>query len=441
MATTQNFYTNKSYRGWYKRVQICGLICLTAGTLQAAVTNLNDLSSINISHGETVNFSQIVSNITLNGEAATVTANFSDTSMLAPGRHRLIYTALTLNGQTAVKTTFLNVDNAADQTQHPVISGVTNCTFTESRRFDMLRTTTAYSQSAIPLVCRTSIPYPEQLAPGSHTLYYTAIDTNGNSTVTNANITILPLSDKLRRAEWNRLGKALYQKYFEPSRLSPYFTNKTKVYSVFIYGEADTLPGISAHISFRDISFDMTALGQHPMKIEALTARMTALLKELQHHRRLWFDQPYITFAIDLRGSQSGSGETKERGLYSVRIPNSIFQRTDFDELLAAALKAMPHATLRNRTDPGKLRGRVSHNLYEDPNSHIRILFEEDLIDGFAWNFNTQQQNGAVTLEEFFDADLYTAAYAPIKIRFNNGDFGAFTDPILPFIKKSHPNL
>jgi hypothetical protein len=426
---------------WYKRLQISipAFICIAGNTLIAAVTNLNDLGAMNISQGETVIFSQIVSNVTLNGETAAVTANFNDTSLLATGQHRLVYTAITLSGQTAVKTTFLNVNNASLQTQHPLISGITNRTFTESRRFDMLRTISARSQSGIPLVCRTSIPWPEQLAPGSHSIYYTTIDHNGYSSVTNCSISILPLADKFRRAEWNRLGKDLYQKYFEPSHLAPYFTNKTKVYSVFVYGESDTIPGISAHISFRNISFDMLSFGQHPMKIEALTARMTALLKELRHHRRLWFDQPYITFAVDLRGTQAGSGETKARGLYSVRIPNSIFQRNDFDDLLAAAFISMPHATLRNRTDT-KVKGMVSHNLYEDPNSHIRILFEEDLVEYFAWNFKARWKNGEVTLEEFFDADLYTTAYAPVKKRFDNGDFGAFSDPILPFIKISHPN-
>ena len=440
MSITGKCYTNnslkKGWRGRRKLILAVAFICLTEGARCTTVTNLNDLGELNISQGESVIFTQIVENVTVSGEQARVTANFKDTSVLAAGQHRLVYTAITLSGRTAVKTTFLNVDTASPQTQQPTISGVTNATFTETRRFDLLRTVAAYSSSGEPVVCRATLP-SEQLAPGNHSIYFTAVDNSGHSVVTNCSVTVLPLSDSFRRAEWNRLGKALYEKYFEPARLAPYFTSNTKVYSVFVYGEVSTQPGISAHISFRDVSFDMLSFGQHPMKVEALTARMVAFLKELQHHRRFWFDQPYIIFSVDVRAEQSDSGERKERGLYSVRIPNAVFQREDFDEVLLAAFRSMPSAELRSRSDN---KGKVCHALYEDPTSQIRILFEVDLIEGFAWNFTSRWKNGEVTLEENFDAELFAEAYAPVLERFNQGDFGAFSDPVLPFIKSANPN-
>jgi hypothetical protein len=401
-------------------------------------TNINDLADISITQGQQIDWTNYIGTISISGQTANVSVNLPDTTTLATGQHTLIYSAITLNGNTAYKTAHLNIDNATPQSQKPTISGVTNLTFTETQCFDMMHTITANDTNAKPAPLTQSIPFAEWLAPGSHTLHYTAIDTNGFSTVTNCNLTVLPLSDKFRRAEWSHLGNALYTKYFEPDTLSQYFTTNTTVITAFIYGEPTTVPGISAHISLREVKFDMLSFEQHPMKIEALTARITALLKELQHHRRLWFDQPYINFTIDTRASQINTGERKERGLYLVRIPHNIFKQNNFEVSLYNALNAMPRAELRSRSDN---KGKVCHGLYQAPATNIRILFEVDLIEGFAWNFGSRWRLGEVTLEEYFNADLFHEALKTTMKRYRDGDFGPISDPILPFIKQQHPAL
>jgi hypothetical protein len=410
----------------FSGVSLCG----------AGVTNLNDLAELNIAEGERVVFSNIVDEVVISGEVAKVTANFVDTSVLAAGRHRLVYTAMTFDGMTAVKETFLNVGGSGPLSDVPVISGVSNHVFSESRRFDMLRTVEARAAAGEPLVCRVNVPWVEQLAPGVHSIYYTAVDAAGKSAVTNCLVTVLPLAEKFRRAEWSLLGRALYIKYFESERLQPYFQSSVDIVKVFTYGSPQTEPGISAHVSFRDVEFDMLSFGAHPMKVEALAARMTALLEELRHHRRIWYDQPYITFAVDIRGFQAGTDNKKERGLYSVRIPNAVFRRDDFGAVLLGAFKSMPKAEFRSRSDN---KGKVCHNLYTDPQSGIRILFEQDLIEGFAWDYKSRWKRGEVTLEEFFDADMFGSELSKVMQRFRAGGFGAFTDPILPFIKQQRP--
>ena len=401
------------------------------------VTNIANLSEITISEGEQVDYSAITGSITVDGEEAAVTPNLPDTSILSNGRHKLVYSAITFSGKTANKETWLNVGSSAPQQNTPSISGVSNHSFVLGRIYDLMLHVEARSYTNEPLVCTQSIQFPEHLAVGSHTAYFTTIDSDGNSAVTNATLTVIPIDNKFRRAEWALLGNALYDKYFEPSRLATYLGTKGTTMKSFSYAPA--LNAIVADIAFRNVEFDMLSFDAVPMKIEPLTARMLLLLRELHHHRSLWIDQEFIIFEVELRGKQSGSSNSKERGIYSAYIPVDIFKLDNFDQYVLNSLKKLSQmpTSLKSRTD-GK--GKISHKLYESATG-IKILFMEDLIEGFASDYNTRWKNGQVTLEENFDYDMLVDEYNAQVDRFNNLEFGRFTNPSLPFIKQQHQNL
>jgi hypothetical protein len=413
-------------------------VVISAGAaLGDPATSLDELGELNIAPGERVDFSTIVGTVSVDGEPAEVAPNFPDTSVLVPGRHTLVYTAMTFGGKTATKQTFLNVGGTDPLAGVPVMTGVAARTFSQGRIFDLLKGVEARSAGGEPLVCRTSIPYPEHLAPGEHTVHFTAVDGDGKSAVASATVTVLPVDETTRKAEWARLGNFLYEKYFEPARLAPYLGDGAKTIKTFSY--STTEPGIVADVAFRGAEFDMLTFDPVPMKIEPLCARMLLLLKELRHHRYLWLDQEKVVFAVELRGKQQGSGDMKERGIYSVHIPADVFKKETFDEDVIAAfqaLSAMP-TDLKGRTD-GK--GKISRKLYDDAATGIKILFMEDLIEGFASNYNTRWRNGEVTLEENFDSTMLGSEYEAVTARFARGEFGRFTNPKLPFVKQQHPD-
>jgi hypothetical protein len=400
-------------------------------------TSLDELGELNIAVGERVDFSTVVGTVTVDGEAAQVAPNFPDTSVLAQGRHTLVYTAMTFGGKTAFKQTWLNVGGTTPLQDVPVMTGVADRTFSQGRIFDLLKGIEARAADGEPLVCRPNIPYPEHLAPGTHTVYFTTVDAAGKSAVQNATLTVLPTDEATRKAEWARLGNFLYEKYFEPAQLAPYLGSGAKTIKTFSY--STTEPGIVADLAFRGAEFDMLTFDPVPMKIEPLCARMLLLLKELRHHRYLWLDQQKVVFAVELRGKQQGTGDIKERGVYSVHIPADVFKRETFDQDVLAAFQSLSDmaTSLKTRTD-GK--GKISRKLYEDTGTGIKILFMEDLIEGFAWNYRTRWQNGEVTLEENFDSAMFRNEYETATARFERGEFGRFTNPKLPFIKQQHPD-
>ena len=420
-----------------KTLAFVGLLLTATMASAEPATRLEDLSDLSIALGEQVDFSSIIDGVILDGEPATVTPNFPDTSILASGRHLLVYTAMTFSGEMTTKAVNLDVENATPLNDPPTISGVANHTFSQGRLFDLLKGVSANSIAGEPLVCTANIPYPEHLALGTNTIYFTTVDVDGKSAVASATLTVLPIEEKFRKAEWARLGNFLYEKYFEPARLTPYMREDIKIIKSFSY--SPTEHGIVADIAYHNVEFDMLSFDPIPMKVEPLTARMLLLLRELHHHRYLWQDQEKIIFEIATRGVQSGTGNIKERGLYSVYIPVDVFKEDDFDQTIIAALQSLSEmpTTLTGRVD-GK--GKISHKLYEDPTSGIKILFMVDLVEGFASNYNTQWYNGEVTLEENFDIDMLKSEYTAVCQRFDRHEFGCFTNPKLPFIKQQHPN-
>jgi methionine-rich copper-binding protein CopC len=408
---------------------VLGLLFGLSGTMLSGAVEMSDLGPLSIASGERVVFSNLVDEVTLSGgETAWVTANFDDTSVLAPGRHTLVYTACSLTGRTEEVVTTLDVDFSAAQTNVPSLSGIKNLQFTEGAVADLRKDLEAFSSTGMPLETALSLPHPEQLAPGMHTLYYTVVDSEGHSLVDSCSLQVLPLTEAQRRAEWRRLGAGLYEKYFEPTELTPFFKSSGEVLKVFGFGSTNTIPGISAHISFRDVEFDMAAEPPQRLKLERLTARMLLLLKELQLHRRLWLDQPQVVMAVDLRAYQTGTGQKKERGIYSLTIPISVFQQPDFDVEVLRVLQSLPSAVRRSRSDN---KGEVCHLLYTDPTSGIRILYEQDLIES-SWS-NAPEKN--------FDGALCEKTYLELLERFDAGDFGAFIDPTLPFLKQQNRHL
>jgi hypothetical protein len=413
---------------------LAGLSALAFG---GPATSLDGLGEMNIAPGERVDFSTVVGTVTVDGEPAEVVPNFSDTTVLAPGRHTLVYTATTFGGKTAVKQTFLNVGSNTPLSDTPSISGMGDQTFSKGRIFDLLKGVEARAMDSEPLVCRVSISHPEHLALGTHTVYYTTMDADGKSSVVSAVLTVLPVEKKIRHAESEQQGNFLYEKYFEPDRLAPYFRDEGKTIKTFSYSETEN--GIVADVAYRNTEFDMLTFDAVPMKIEPLCARMLLLLRELRHHRYLWLDQQKIVFAVELRGTQQGTGDRKERGVYSCYIPVDVFKKENFEQKILNAFQALSNmpTELKNRIDNN---GRISRKLYEDSATGIKILFMEDLIEGFAWNYNTRWNNGEVTLEENFDFAMFRDEYQAQATRFERGEFGRFTNPKLPFIKQQHPD-
>lgn len=403
----------------------------------ATYTSMSQLGPVSISQGEQLDFKSLVDVVQLDdGEEAVVTANFSDTSELAPGRHRLVYTAITFTGRTETVVTTLDVANSTPLQDVPVFSNLVDKTFYQGDCFNLKKEPVAVDVNGTQVFYTVSVEYPEHLCPGAHTVWFTAVDDQGRSAVTNISVTVLAMEEKFRRAEWVRLGKYLYEKYFEPSRLAPYKESTFSKYLAFSYSPETTMNGIVADVVLRGVKYDWLETNSCPIKVEELTARMLGLLTELRHHRYLWQDSPNIIFEVEERGHLNRSGEsavTKERGLYAVVIPNSIFRQDDFDVEICNALQELATASggISGRND-GK--GATSH-CHITASNGIEILFMQDLIEYAWWSYKSRWEDGSISLEDKFIYPMFYNEYQNVKARLESGGFGRFTNPKLPMLK------
>jgi len=406
------------------------------------VHSLADINPISIAKGELLDYATVVDNVKINGEDAVVSVNLPNTSLLAEGHHKLVFTALTFSGVTETQEVDLNVGNSNPLSNVPVITGVADHAFSEGRLFCLAKAVSASSSTGAKLQVSVNIQYPEHLDPGVHKIYYTAVDKDGKSATKAGSVTVSPVTDSIKKAEWARLGGFLYEKYFEPSRLDPYMKKDangnvtTKIFKTFSY--SPTLHGITAELFYLDIKYDQLSIDPFPIKIEPLMGRMFLLLRELHHHRFLWKQRKMIIVQIAMRGTLDRAGQTaytKDRGIHSFRIPVSIFKKDNFDKYLVEALEGLESMPTKifARTD-GK--GHLSHKLYDDSATGIKILFLEDLREGYYGAFKADWQAGNVTFEENFNVQMFKDEYNAVKNRFKSWDFGYYTNPVLPLIKQ-----
>jgi hypothetical protein len=411
--------------------------------LKGQVHSLNGIQPISISQGELLDYSTVINNVKLNGEDAEIIVNLPNTSILSAGQHKLVFTAMTFSGYTETKETDLNVGNSNPLNDIPQFTGVGDHTFSEGELFRPAKAVSATSKSGKKLQVYINVQYPEHLAPGTHDIYFTAIDENGKSATEKANATVNAVSDSTKKLEWARLGSFLYDKYFEPARLDPYMKKdgngnlNTKIFKTFSY--SPTLHGITAELFYLDVKYDQLAFDSIPIKIEPLMARMMMLLKELHHHRFLWKHLQVVIVQVALRGTLARSGETaytKDRGVHAFRIPVSIFKKENYQTYFTAALQGLADMETKifSRSD-GK--GFLTHKLYDDSAvSGIKIMYLQDLREGYYGAYKTEWQNGNVTFEENFDMQMYKDELNALITKFNNWDFGYFNNPSLPYIKQ-----
>jgi hypothetical protein len=422
-------------------ISIMALVC--PFILKAQVHSLNELQPITINKGELLDYSTVISGVKINGEDAEIIVNLPNTSILAEGQHKLVVTAMTFSGYTETKETELNVGNSNSLSNPPQFTGVADHTFSEGELFRPAKDVAAVSGDGKKLKVAVNIKYPEHLAPGTHDIYFTAVDKNGVSSSEHALLTVNPVSDSLRKMEWARLGAFLYDKYIEPSRLDPYMKKDadgnitTNIFKAFSY--SPTLHGITAELFYKDVKYDQLSFDALPIKIEPLMARVMMILKELHHHRFLWKDQQLVIVQVALRGTLDRSGETaytKDRGIHAFRIPVSVFRKDNYQTYLTAALQGLSDMETKivSRSD-GK--GFLTHKLYDDSDgTGIKIMYLQDLREGYYGAYKTEWQNGNVTFEENFNMQMYQNELDTLNARFKNWDFGCFTNPALPFIKQ-----
>jgi hypothetical protein len=421
---------------------ILGLLC--PFILKGQVHSLSDLQPVTINKGELLDYSTVINDVKLNGEDAEITVNLPNTSVLAEGQHKLVVTAMTFSGYTETKETELNVGNTNPLSDLPAITGAADHTFSEGELFRPALDVKAVSSSGKELEISANIKFPEHLAPGTHNYYLTAVDDEGRSATEKTVLTVEGVSDKIRKAEWARLGAFLYKKYVEPSRLQPYMkynddgTMKTKVFKTFSY--SPTLHGITAEFFYHDVKYDQLSFDPIPIKVEPLMARMMMILKELHHHRFLWKDQQLVIVQVALTGTldRQDTNYLKDRGVHAFRIPVSIFRKTNYQTYLTEALQNLSDmkTEIVPRSD-GK--GYLSHKLYEDGDTGIKIMFLQDLREWYYGAYQEDWQNGIVTFEENFDIKMYKDELDTLTERFSRREFGCFTNPVLPFIKqRSH---
>jgi len=404
-----------------------------------AVHDLVSLSDITISQGESLDFSTVIDGVTLDGETAEISVNFPDTSILADGIHKLVFTALTFSGKSRTRSVNLNVGIGGNQTGVPQFANISDATFKKGSMFNLRENVIAVDSGGANVPFSTNITFPEHLTEGLHRIYYTAIDKSGKSAVQSCEVTVESVSEKVRKVQWARLGDFLYTKYFEPSRLTPYMKTDSngnitsKVIKTFSY--SPVLNAITAEIFYNNIEYDQLAFPVSPIKLESLAARMFLLLNELRHNRFLWLDKDMIIFQIAMRGSINRSGIDKnkyfkDRGFHSVRIPVSIFKKKNFITYIFKAFQdlATPPSVIKRRND-GK--GYIVHKLLDGQGQDITILFIEDMREGYYPEFKSDFKNGLITLEENADMNILQSEFDLNWKRFEDMEFGRFSDPAL----------
>jgi len=408
-------------------------ICLISSAAFSQVHNLNQIQPLHISQGESIVVADIVNNVTVNGDDAVVSVNYADTSILASGRHEIVFTAMTFSGETECFETTLDVDNSNTQTNIPTIQGLKNYEISQGKILDLKLHCEALDSSNKTIAVSTNISYPEHLSEGVHSVYYTAVDSIGHSCVKKITVTVNGVPMKYRRYEWAELGKHLYNKYFEPTR---YENDVDGVYSYFIYNVPNsTEPGIQILMFFENTKYDYFSFDIAPLKIEALMARLMLLLKELRHHRYLWIDQPQVVISLSefmpfqITDSNGKIQDVhKDRGIYGLTIPKSVLMKEDFDVYLSETLKAMSDQAMNEPTR------RIRHHMFFDPSNGIKILYYQ-MHSGTLWDeYKARVESGEVTIEENYDFDLFKNEYNLCKSRFDSGEFGRFTNPKAPLL-------
>jgi len=403
---------------------------LAAPDLLAKAGTMAELGPLSIAQGERVVFSNVVDEVVLSGgESARVTANFSDTSLLAPGRHVLVYSAISFTGRTETVTTTLDVDGTNALSGVPVFSGLSDRSMPQGTVAQLKRGVEVHAAGGDPLDFSVSVSYPEHLCPGTHSVFYTAVDENGISFVTNVSVMISAVDEKTRRIEWARLGSALYEKYFEPARLDPYMTSGAKVMKNFVYSETAT--GLVAEVVFRGLEYDQTTLETLPIQLEPLMARMMGLLRELKHHRFFWADQSNVVFGVDVYGVHEGASYERARGIYSCYVPRDVFKRADALERIVEAFENLANLGASYKGMPSG-KGLCSHAFYEDPSTGIKLVFIAFMKEGYPSTWRSRYADGTVDLEENFNMGRFLPEYLEESRRFESGDFGRFTNPQMP---------
>jgi hypothetical protein len=404
------------------------------------VHDLVSLSDINIAKGEKIDFASVINGVSIAGETGEVVVNFPDTSILADGIHQLVFTVLTFSGKSSTRTVNLTVGNGGNLTGVPQFTNISNVTFKKGSMLNLKKDVIALDSSGENIQYSTNIRFPEHLSEGLHKIYYTAIDKSGKSAVQSCEVTVESVTDKLRKVQWARLGDFLYTKYFEPSRLTPYMKTDSngnitsKIIKTFSY--SPVLNAVTAEIFYNDIKYDQLAFPVSPIKLESLMARMFLLLNELQHNRFLWIDKSMIVVQVAMRGSIDRSGVSentyfKDRGFHSIRIPVSIFKKKNFITYIFKAfndLATLP--TVIKRRNDGK--GYIVHKLLDGKDDNITILFIEDMREDYYPHFKADFKSGIITLEENVDLNMLQDEFDSNWERFENMDFGRFTEPALP---------
>jgi len=407
---------------------LSALILFLTSTIYAQVTSLQDIQPLTIVKGEVLNVKDIVDNVKINDEIAEVSINFSDTSVLCSGHHKIVFTAITFSGFVETFETALNVDNSTVFSDAPQFEGLKDYTISRGKMLDLKLFVGAKNVNNKLIPYFTNITYPEHLSPGDYNIYYTAVDSLGKSNVEKIKLTVNPVEEKIRRIEWARFGKYLYKKYFQPQR---YINDVDGVYPYFSYNVPySTEPGLDIMMFFENVRYDYFSFESAPLKLESLTARLFLLLKELQHNRYLWIDQPQIIISLSefmpftIQNSDGKEFDVhKDRGLYGLAIPKMIFMKNDFDSILLDVFDRMKLQTLNEPTR------RIRHKMYFDSETGIKILYYQ-MHSGTLYDiYKDRIIAGEVNNEDDFDNIMLRNDYMQCLEMLKNGDFGRFSNP------------
>jgi hypothetical protein len=416
------------------------LAALCISSVNAQVHTFSDLRDINISQGESLILSGIITDVKIDGEDASVSVNFPDTSVLSSGHHDLVFTAVTFSGKTETKVVSLIVDKDAPLSSEPSISGSVDLSMTEGDRFNLLRNVSAVDSSGKNIPVFVSLKYPEHLNPGLHDIYYTAVDYNGNSKVVASKLNVKQLEMKYKKAEWAQLGNSLFEKYFIPSEFENDITDGITRY--FTYSPAEN--GITAEIFINGIKYNTFELNStYPGKLERLTARMVLFLNELKHHRIFWKDQQNIIFTLSEKIYDSSEydfsnpdnadnpGARKTRGIYLFKIPVDSFRKDNAVQIIRDAFKSLSALTpdVEKRSDNG---GKITKQHINLPDGG-KIIFLQDLGSSLLSNHSDAVNNGTETFEETFDYKIFEDEWQIQYKNYLDGHFGTFTNPRLFF--------
>jgi hypothetical protein len=424
-----------AYYSVKSRLTALSVLCfyILAAAVFSQVHELNLIQPVHIAEGETLNISDIVDQVMIDGENTVVSINYPDTSVLASGRHTLVFTAETFTGKTECFETTLDVGNSDPLRNIPVIRGIENYHISCGKLLDLKLNCEAFDSNNNPIEVFTNITSPEHLSPGIHSIYYTAVDSDGKSCVEKITLTADEVPMNYRRYEWAELGRHLYNKYFEPER---YENDLDGAYPYFIYSTPDsTEPGIQILMFFENTRYDYFSFDSAPLKIESLMARLILLLKELRHHRYLWIDQPQIVISLSefmpfqITDSAGKIQDVhKDRGIYGLTIPKSVFMKSNFDKYVSDTLKRMSEQPLNEPTR------RIRHHMFLDNSTGIKVLYYQMHSGTLFDEYKTRIESGEVTIEENFDYNMFLNEYNQCKIRFISGEFGRFTNPKAPLL-------